>query len=158
MVSLGPCLCFLMKWLHCQAGFLYVVEKRNIGNFWCPSFVVSDYREKTQALITLVYRLNTKKILSHVPTFGPVTTSKRWMLWLSILGCKPSFMMEKWDPLIVASPPPTTRITGRGREAAPTMNRGLLSAEEGAGRNNSSTATVIIIHGLGGESLFYIFS
>lgn len=55
-------------------------------------------------------------------------------------------------------PPPTTRITGRGREAAPTMNRGLLSAEEGADRNNSSTATVIIIHGLNGESLFYIFS
>lgn len=79
-VSLGLCLSFLMKWLHCQAGFLYVVEKRNIGNFWFPSFVVSDYREKTQALITLVYRLNTKKILSHVPTFGPVTTSKRWML------------------------------------------------------------------------------
>ena len=53
---------------------------------------------------------------------------------------------------------PTNRITGREAETAPKRNRGLLLAEEGAGRNNCSTAPAIIIHGLGGESVFYIFS
>lgn len=32
---------------------------------------VNDYREKGQALFTLVYRQNTKSALGHVPTFGP---------------------------------------------------------------------------------------
>lgn len=31
---------------------------------------VNDYREKGEALFTFVYRLNTKRALGHVPTFG----------------------------------------------------------------------------------------